>query len=384
MATAVSDDLRRATNPLFNDNRFKLGTFGTNVSNATAVSTIDGVFETTWPNAKRLALAADEAGFEALVPVARWKGFGGKTNFNGRSFETYTWAAALGAVTDRVAVFSTSHVPTIHPIVAAKQATTIDHVTGGRFALNIVCGWFAPELEMFGAPIMDHELRYEYAAEWLEVLRLLWTAEEEFDFQGRFFQIKKGFHEPKPIQKPFPAIMNAGGSSTGRHFAARHCDIAFVHIAHLDFDGAKAQIAELRDLARKEYGRALQIWTHCYVVLGDTEADARAVLDHYARDKADHVAVDNMLKLMGVQMGDRWTPQSIERFRLHYTAGFGGFPTIGTAAQVADTIAMLSRAGLDGAVLSWPRFEAGLARFRAEVLPLLEQAGLRRPVAGRS
>jgi alkanesulfonate monooxygenase SsuD/methylene tetrahydromethanopterin reductase-like flavin-dependent oxidoreductase (luciferase family) len=91
-----------------------------------------------------------------------------------------------------------------------------------------------------------------------------------------------------------------------------------------------------------------------------------------------------MLRLMGVQMGDRWTPESIERFRFHYGAGFGGFPTIGTAEQIADRIAMLARAGLDGAVLSWPRFAAGFARFRAEVLPLLEEAGLRRPAASRS
>ena len=67
---------------------------------------------------------ADKAGFEALVPVARWKGFGGQTNFNGSCFETYTWAAAISAITDQISVLSTSHVPTVHPILAAKQATT--------------------------------------------------------------------------------------------------------------------------------------------------------------------------------------------------------------------------------------------------------------------
>ena len=47
--------------------------------------------------------------------------------------------------TKRIGVLTTSHVPTVHPIMAAKQATTVDHISGGRFALNIVCGWFAPE-----------------------------------------------------------------------------------------------------------------------------------------------------------------------------------------------------------------------------------------------
>ena len=122
-----------------------------------------------------MAQAADALGLEALVPVARWKGFGGKSNFNGTNFETYTWAAGLGAGDAASCVFTTSHVPTVHPIMAAKQATTVDHISSGRFALNIVCGWFAPELEMYGAPIMEHDTRYDYAAEWIEIIKMLWT-----------------------------------------------------------------------------------------------------------------------------------------------------------------------------------------------------------------
>src|SRR5437773_3663033 len=203
------------TNALFNDNRLKLGVFGLNVSNGCAATTAEGHLEPTWQNNLDIAVMADRAGIEALVPVARWKGFGGQTNFNGTCFETYTWAGGLAAATRQLAVFSTSHVPTIHPIVAAKQATTIDHISGGRFALNVVCGWFVPELEMFGAPIMEHERRYEYATEWLDIVKRLWTSEEEFDYEGRFFHIKRGYQQPKPIQTPFPAVMNAGASSTG-------------------------------------------------------------------------------------------------------------------------------------------------------------------------
>ena len=194
MTTADIDDPRRAYNPLFNDNKLKLGTFGTNVSHGCAITTIDGVFETTWPNTLKLAQMCDDAGFESIIPVARWRGFGGETNFNGGSFETYTWAAGLGATTSRAAVLATSHVPTVHPLVAAKQVSTIDHITQGRFALNIVCGWFEPELQMFGAPLMDHEARYEYAEEWLAIMKRLWTEEDEFDFDGKYFNIKKGFH----------------------------------------------------------------------------------------------------------------------------------------------------------------------------------------------
>lgn len=119
------------TTALFNDNRLKLGVFGLNVSNGCAATTAEGHLEPTWQNNVEIARMADRAGIEALVPVARWKGFGGQTNFNGTCFESYTWAAGLAGATQQIAVFSTFHVPTIHPIVAAKQATTIDHISNG-------------------------------------------------------------------------------------------------------------------------------------------------------------------------------------------------------------------------------------------------------------
>ncbi|MBV9325332.1 MAG: LLM class flavin-dependent oxidoreductase [Chloroflexi bacterium] len=171
-------------NPLFNGNRLKLGTFATNASGGCAMTSADGRLQAAWPETLRLAEPVDSAGMEAIVPIARWKGFGGQTNFNGRVFETHTWAAGLAQAAHQAAVFATSHVPTVHPILAAKQAVTIDHISGGRFAPNVVCGWFQPELEMFGAPIMPQATRYDYAAEWLEVVKRLWSAEEEWSFEG--------------------------------------------------------------------------------------------------------------------------------------------------------------------------------------------------------
>ncbi|HEY8579096.1 MAG TPA: LLM class flavin-dependent oxidoreductase [Beijerinckiaceae bacterium] len=362
-----------ATRP---DNRLKLGVFGLNVDRACAITKIDGVFRPTWDNVLDLTGAADEAGFEALVPVARWRGFGGETNFNGACFETFTWAAGVGATTKTAQVFATSHVPTIHPIVAAKQATTIDHISRGRFALNVVCGWFEPELEMFGAPVMAHDDRYAYAAEWLEVLKLLWTSEKEFDHEGRFFHIKRGFHEPKPIQAPFPPIMNAGGSGVGRHFAAKHCDMLFVHVKGEDIAAARRDVEEVRALAQS-YGRTLQVWINCYCVLDDTEAKARAFRDWYVNEMGDWEAVDNLVRSLGIQTGVL-PPEMLEAAKYHFIAGWGGYPLVGDAARVAEEMAKLADVGADGLLLSWPRYGEGLRRFIAEVLPRLERAGLRR------
>jgi alkanesulfonate monooxygenase SsuD/methylene tetrahydromethanopterin reductase-like flavin-dependent oxidoreductase (luciferase family) len=102
---------------------------------------MEGVLEADWPSVSRLAQLADEMEFEAIVPVGRWRGFGGETDFNGAGFECYSFAAGIGAQSRYPAVLVTSHVPSIHPVMAAKQAATVDHISRGRFALNIIAGW---------------------------------------------------------------------------------------------------------------------------------------------------------------------------------------------------------------------------------------------------
>ena len=71
---------RRQSNPVFNDRKLKLGTFQTNLDSGCVMSDLDGRLEISWPNTVALAQLADEMEFEALVPVARWAGFGGATN----------------------------------------------------------------------------------------------------------------------------------------------------------------------------------------------------------------------------------------------------------------------------------------------------------------
>lgn len=366
---------RRETNPVFNGRKLKLGTFGTNCSNAVAITTIENRYRASWDNTRRLALLADEMEFEAIVPIARWKGFGGQADPMGDNLEAYTWAAGLGEATENVCVMATSHVPTVHPLMAAKHATTIDHITGGRFALNIVCGWFKDELDMFGAPMMEHDEAYDYAAEWIEVIQRLWTTEGEFDFDGKWFHIKKGAHAPKPVQAPYPALMNAGRSEKGRHFAAKYCDLAFISGA-FEPDTMAALIDSYRRLAREEYGREIQVWTYAYVVQGETEKEALDYFNHYVRDHGDTVAARTLMENIGVPIGTM-SADAIEQAMLRFIAGWNGYPLVGTRDQIVDALQTLSDRGLDGCLVTWAEYETGLVRFKDEILPLLGQAGLR-------
>lgn len=369
-------DMRRQTNPVFNDRKLKLGTFGSNLDRGCAISSVDGVLEISWPNTLALAKMADEMEFEALVPIGRWRGFGGPTNFNGPGFETFSWAAGIGASTKNSGIFATSHVPTIHPIVAAKQATTIDHITGGRFGLNLVTGWHKPEIEMFGIPLMPHDDRYDCAAEWLEIMKRLWSDEDEFDYEGKYYQIRKGFLQPKPIQRPFPAIMNAGGSDRGRHFAAKYCDLVYVVFPSHKFENCKAQVDSYRKLAREEYGRELQVWSYAYVVQGDTEKDARDFFNHYVNEKGDWEAATNLVDTMGLN-AKTLPPEAMQAMKTHFIAGWGGYPLIGNNDQIVEGLQTMSKMGLDGTLLNWPRYESDMLHFQNEIYPLVVQAGLR-------
>ncbi len=368
----------RRGNALFNDNKMKLGVFGPNVSHGCAATTAEGHFELNWKNSRDIVETADRIGLEALVPVARWKGFGGPTNFNGATYESLTWAAAMGAVSSHSTIFSTTHVPTMHPVAAAKQCVTADHASNGRFALNVVCGWSTPDLEMFGTSVAEHEQRYEMASEWLEIIRRLWT-EGEFNFEGKFYQVPKGFSEPKPIQKPYPPIMNAGASPIGARFAAKYADIAFTVFFEGAFDANKAQVNNLRRVAHDDFHRELQVWTGVWVVCRPTEKEAQDYANYYIYEKGDWEAVENLTRELGIKASEYLSAEQLQRVKYRFVAGWGGLPLIGTPEQIVDQLLELSRTGLDGVVLSWVNYHQEMREWARDVLPLMEQAGLRKP-----
>ena len=314
--------------------------------------------------------------FEALLPVARWRGFGGKLNPQGAGFETYTWASGIAASTQKAGVIATSHCSVNHPMVAAKQSTVIDHISNGRFILNIVTGWNKPEFDMFGVDILPHDERYDMAIEWLSIVKRLWTEDEEFDHAGKFYKIVKGYLQPKPIQKPYPPVMNAGGSERGRHFAAKYCDLVFTALGAPNFEANKAQVDAYRKLAREEYGRAVGIWSSANIIQAETEKEAREFSDYIVHQKGDWDAVSFALSTMGIN-AKTFPPEAMENLKQYFIAGWGSYPLIGTKEQVVDGLRMLCAMGLDGVLLSWPRYEQGMREFKDVTYPLLVQAGLR-------
>ncbi|GAB4355533.1 MAG: LLM class flavin-dependent oxidoreductase [Immundisolibacter sp.] len=305
----------RSGHPLFDPGqRIKLGIFGSNVSNGCTISTAESSFRPTWEQNLALARRAETLGVDLLVPVGRWKGFGGKTDFNGECLEVYTWAAALAAVTERSHRVATSHVPTVPPVVAAKQAATIDHISGGRFGINVVCGWFTAEMEMFGVEPLPHDDRYGRATAWIHVCKRLWQ-EQDVDWAGEYYTIKGGYLLPEPVQKPYPLLINAGISPAGIDHAAREMDVNFVIVQTLEL------IGRIRARAAG-YGRDIGIMTSAAVVCRRREAEARAARDHIVAH-GDRAAPDNLLTTFGVQ-SPSMDPAQARALAERFIVGRGG------------------------------------------------------------
>lgn len=367
--------------PLFGEQKLKLGVFSSNCSGGVIMSDAPTGFRVTWDQQLEIARTADSMGMEAIVPVGRWTGFRGNTNFNGVCFETYTWAAGLAQATDNIMIFSTTHVPTVHPIVAAKMATTIDHIAGGRYGLNLVMGWFTPEMELFGRKQLEHDERYAYGQEWIDFVERLWNEPDgdlqgngqpkDFNFDGTYFQSRNAHAYPKPVLDPRPALLNAGASPAGMEFSARNVD---VNLVALPLEELPEYVERIKSLAHDKYDRDIEVWTYCLVICRETEAEAKAA--HKAIiDQGDWPGAEIIMGVLGLESESFGT--QIKQFQERFIAGWGGPNLIGTPEQVAEQFQQFSDAGLSGAIFGFLDYAKELREFGEEVMPVLRRHGLR-------
>lgn len=365
----------RSRTAMHSNNKLKLGLFGANCSSGRAVTKVPERWSGDWPDNLRLAQIADAAGFEFMLPIGRWKGYGGETDYQGSTYETVTWATGLLAKTKRLTVFGTVHAPLLHPIIAAKEFVTADHIGEGRFGLNVVCGWNEGEFEMFGATQRDHETRYGYAQEWLDAIKMMWERPDEFDFPGEFIKLKGVRINPKPFGGSRPIIMNAGASPTGQAFAVRNCDALFSTTSRGTLDETAKHVERVKAAAR-ESGREIDVYTVGVITCRKTTKEAEDYYRHCVIDNADWGAVDRILGMRGITAANQ-APGEFQKIRNHTANGLGGLPLIGDPDSVAKDLARLSAVGLTGIAVSLVNYADELPYFCDEVLPRLVRLGLR-------
>ena len=362
-------------NGMHRPNHFKLGTFASNCSSGLSVTKIPERWPAKWEDNLRLARLLDEAGIDFMLPIARWIGYGGETNFHGHVLEPMTWAAALLAATRNITIFATIHTAANHPVVVAKQIATIDQISCGRAGLNIVAGWNEPEYLALGLTLPDdHETRYGFAQEWFDIVEALWTRDGAFDHQGKYFHLQGVHGDPKPVSRR-PPIINAAGSGQGRDFALRNADFLFTPA--IDINRSAAEVADLHAKAR-EVGRHVDVLTFSHVVCRPTEREARDYVAHFMGDMIDREAVDNLVRLQFAH-AQSFPHDLLALIWDRMAMGHGGYPLIGTPEQVAEGLIKLHRAGFGGTTLSFVDYVEEFPYFRDAVLPLLEAEGIRGP-----
>ncbi len=356
--------------------KFILGLFGANCSSGRAVTTVPERWTGSWRDCKKLAQMAEAAGIDFMLPIGRWKGYGGVTDYQGATLETINWASGLLASTQRITVFGTVHAPLFNPVMAAKMMVTADHIGEGRFGLNIVCGWNEGEFEMFGVEQRDHENRYKQADEWTQVLKRVWSHDEvQFDFDGDYHHHKAVRAKPKPWGGSRPLIMNAGASPQGQAFAIRNCDAYFTQASRESVEATQARIAGIRNAA-SALGRDLEVYTVGVVTCRATMQQAQEYYHYAAVEMADWSAVDDIMAIKGLTP-ETMGQQAFETRRTQYANGMGGVPIVGDPDYVAEQFLRLHKSGLRGIALSMVNYIDELPFFQAEVLPRLERLGLR-------
>jgi alkanesulfonate monooxygenase SsuD/methylene tetrahydromethanopterin reductase-like flavin-dependent oxidoreductase (luciferase family) len=227
---------------------------------------------------------------------------------------------------------------------------------------------------MFGATMREHVARYDYAQEWLDAVKLAWSAAEDFDFDGRHIRLRQARAKPKPYGGTRPIVMNAGASPTGQAFAIRNCDALFSMTPRGRLDEFAAHVRNVEALARAD-GREIDVYTVAVVTCRPTQRAAEAYYRHWAIDNADWAAVDRIMALRGVTRTTH--PDDFEQRRLHQANGMGGVPVIGDPDGVARELAEIGAAGARGIALSFVNYADELPFFRDEVMPRLARMGLR-------
>lgn len=363
--------VRVMTHPILGPNRFKLGLFSINADGGLTLTRVPERWPATWDGIVAATRMAEAAGLEFVLPIARWKGFGGATNSREWSFETLTFAAALAGATSTIGLFSTVHVPMVHPVFAAKALMTVDQASHGRAGLNVVCGWNPAEFALFGLPMVDD--RYAQGLEWMEVMTRLWQGGPPFDYDGRFYKLRGVSGQPTPVQRPRPVTLNAAFSPVGRAFAAAAADCLFTTVEEIAAGRAQVDDMKARAAAR---GRGVDVFTTCHVVCRESQDEAEAYYEHYAVTMEDTACADIYMAAKEKNSSSH-DPATYRRHRKRFTGGAGTYPLVGTPGHIAAEIVAMSEVGFAGTTLSFVNFTDELPFFVDRVLPLLRDAGLR-------
>ncbi|CAH2916820.1 MAG: Coenzyme F420-dependent N5,N10-methylene tetrahydromethanopterin reductase and related flavin-dependent oxidoreductases; sulfonate monooxygenase [uncultured Paraburkholderia sp.] len=355
------------TDTVSRDEAVKFAYWVPNVSGGLVVSTIAQRTDWSLEYNQKLARVAEEAGFDyALSQIRFTAGYGAEYQH-----ESVSFSQALLHATTKLKVLAAILPGPWHPAVVAKQLATIDHISNGRVAINVVSGWFKGEFTAIG-PWLEHDERYRRSNEFIRALKGIWT-QDNFTFKGDFYRFNDYTLSPKPVQKPHPEIFQGGSSRAARENAASVSDWYFTNGNTVE--NLKAQIDDIQQKAARN-GHRVRIGVNAFVIARDTEEKAKAVLD----DIISHAHVEvveafgDAVKQAGKASPEgegNWAKSTFEDL-VQYNDGFRT-NLIGTPEQIAQRIVELKSIGVDLVLAGFLHFIEEVEYFGKKVLPLVRE-----------
>ncbi|MEZ3159961.1 LLM class flavin-dependent oxidoreductase [Microbacterium sp. BWT-B31] len=314
----------------------------------------------TFAHLAEIARTAEAVGFDVtLIPELNLNDIRG---FEGPTFDAWATTTALAAVTQRIELMVALR-PSYHPpALAAKQAATIQAISGGRFTLNVVSAWWAEEARQYGVEFRAHDDRYALTAEYVEVLRGLWT-ETPYSHAGASFTLEGTYLEPKP--ETLPLIYAGGESEAGRAAISGFADAYLTHGGTVDELAAK-----IDDMRRRRQERGGEPFRHfgmaAYAIVRDTEEEAQAELERIT-DVRGGAAYASYQEFVSKSQLD--TQVDLKDYSVSNRGLRPGF--VGTPKQVAEKILAFEAVGVDTLLLQFSPALAELERFAEQVIPLV-------------
>ncbi|REJ12854.1 MAG: F420-dependent oxidoreductase [Paenibacillaceae bacterium] len=344
----------------------------------------------------RVAQTAEKAGFTfTLIPTS------------GVCRDAWVVGSAIMAHTKTLSPLVAVRPGLTAPVLTARMAATLDELSGGRARINIVTGSSVQDLVELGDPLAEeHDERYRRTAEFLEVLKSVWTesrgpgVSSEFSgradgkagtyFEGSHYTIKGGTCFPKPVQRPHPPIFFGGSSRIGKQTAAAYADVFLMWAEPVHW--IREQIAEMEGYLKEyeaQHGvrRTLQYGLRAQVLIRPTEEEAwKAAWDliskadpkliekareEFAKTDATNQRRQNKLREQSAKNDfvvgpNMWMGLSLLR-------SGGALLLVGTADQVTDRLLEYVDIGITKFILSgYPHLEEAEI-FGREAMPLLKR-----------
>ncbi|ENX49586.1 MULTISPECIES: dimethylsulfone monooxygenase SfnG [Acinetobacter] len=346
-----------------------------NVSGGLVVSNIEQRTDWSYDYNVRLAQAAEANGFDyALTQIRFTAGYGAENQH-----ESVSFSHALLAKTEKLKVIAAILPGPWKPVLAAKQLATIDYLTNGRIAINVVSGWFKGEFDAIGEEWPEHDQRYVRSEEFIRSIKGIWTT-DNFSFDGKYYQFKDYTLKPKPIQKPSIEVFQGGSSRAARDMASRVSDWYFTNGNTVE--EIQKQVDDIRAKAQTN-NHQVKIGVNAFIIARDTEAEAQAVLQEII-DQANIEAVnafDDATRQAGAASPEgegNWAKSTFEDL-VQYNDGFKT-NLIGTPEQIAERIVALKNVGVDLILSGFLHFIEEVEYFGEKVLPLVRELELQQRV----